>query len=454
MSVVLLSAAIAICLVGCILPLFNTITAKQITLPLSRSSFWTMMGALVLVTGITAGGYPALFLSSLRPVKVLKGALKFSPAAFWLRKGLVIFQFTLSILLIIGTMVISRQVNYLQTVNLGFDRDNLIYSPVLGDLWKRYSAVTAELTGMPGIQAVTRTDQAPQETGAHAYDMNWEGKDPNTRTVVIHTTVGYGWLKMMNLTLLQGRDFSPEFPTDTSAYIINETALKLIGYKDPIGRPLSIFGTQHWKIIGVVRDFHFKSLHDPIEPLLINLNEGIHWGFIMVKARTGQTAEAVASMRKMYRDLEPKFPFVYHFTEEEYQRLYNNERMIGRLSDSFAVLAVFISCLGLLGLAMFTSEQRTKEIGIRKILGASELTIFRMLSKDFLELVGVALVIGSPLAWLLMDNWLREYAYRTNIAWWIFAVAALAALLIALLTISFQALKAAVANPVQSLRAD
>jgi putative ABC transport system permease protein len=453
MLVVFCSTALALCLVGCTLPLFNTITAKQITLPLTQPIFWETVAALVLLTGFTAGSYPALFLSSLRPVKVLKGTLKFSPTAFWLRKGLVIFQFTLSTLLIIGMMVISRQVNYLQTVNLGFDRDNLIYTPLQGDLWQKYPAFKAGLTGMPGIQAVTRADQPPQQTGAHAYDMTWEGKDPTTRTVVIHVTVGYGWLKTMNLQLLRGRDFSPEFPADTNAYIINETALKLIGYKDPIGRPLSIFD-QHYKIIGVVKDFHFKSLHDPIEPLLINLDERISRGFIMVKARPGQTREAVASMQKVHRELEPKFPFTYQFSDEEYQRLYNNEQMIGRLSDSFAVLAVFISCLGLLGLAMFTSEQRTKEIGIRKVLGASELNIFGMLSRDFLELVGIALVIASPLAWLLMDNWLREYAYRTNIAWWIFAVAGAGAMSIALLTISFQAVKAALANPVTSLRSE
>ena len=466
---VLLAAVLALLLIACILPVFNTITGKQITLPLAHPAFWVVVAALILVTGFTAGSYPALFLSSLRPVKVLKGtpgfrprpsvlklgrwSLKFSPTAFWLRKGLVIFQFTLSILLIIGTMVISRQVNYLQTVNLGFDRDNLIYTPVQGDLAQKYPAFKAELTGMPGIRAVTRTDQPPQQTGAHAYDMTWEGKDPSTRTVVIHTTVGYGWLKMLNLQLLQGRDFSPEFPTDTNAYIINEAALKLIGYKDPIGRPLSIFD-QHYKIIGVVKDFHFKSLHDPIEPLLINLNQQIHWGFIMVKAQPGQTREAIASMQKIHRQLEPKFPFTYSFSDQEYQRLYNNEQLIGRLADGFAILAVFISCLGLLGLAMFTSEQRTKEIGIRKVLGASELNIFGMLSKDFLELVGIALVIASPLAWLLMDNWLREYAYRTNIAWWIFAAAGAGAVGIALLTISFQAVKSALANPVASLRSE
>lgn len=453
MLVVTLSAALALCLDGCILPLFNTIASKHLTLSLDQPWFWAMVSALILLTGFIAGSYPALVLSNLRPVKVLKGAFKFSPAAFWLRKGLVIFQFTLSILLIIGMMVISRQVNYLQTVNLGFDRENLVYTPIRGDLTQKFPAFKAELSGMPGIQGVAMTDQPPQQTGAHAYDLDWEGKNPNVRTVVIHTTVGYGWLKMMNLKLLQGRDFSTEFPTDSNAYIINETALKLIGYKDPIGRPLSIFG-QHFKIIGVVKDFHFKSLHDPIEPLLINLNEHNNWGFILIKSRPGQAKEAIASMRKTLREFEPKFPFVYYFSDEEYRRLYNDEQMIGRLSDSFAVLAIFISCLGLLGLAIFTSEQRTKEIGIRKVLGASELNIFGMLSKDFLQLIGVAIIVASPVAWLLMNNWLREYPYRTNIAWWIFAIAGLSALLIALLTVSVQAVKSALANPVKSLRSE
>ena len=452
---VFLAAIVSLALTWVILPVFDNITGKQIVLPLSRPSFWGIVTTLILLTGFVAGSYPALFLSSLKPVKVLKGTLKFSPAAFWLRKGLVIFQFSLSILLIIGMMVISRQVTYLQTVNLGFDREDLLYIPVRGDLYKKFTAFKTELSGMPGIQAVVRTDQPPQQTGAHAYDIEWEGKNPATKAVVIHVTVGYGFLKMLNLHLLQGRDFSREYPTDTSAYIINETALKLIGYKDPgpIGRPLSIFGDK-CKIIGVVKDFHFKSLHDPIEPLLINLNEAISWGYILVKSQPGRTRDAIASLQKVYREMEPKFPFTYLFADEEYQRLYNSEQMVGRLSDGFAILAIFISCLGLLGLAIFTSEQRTKEIGIRKILGASEGSIFRMLSKDFLQLVGLAFLIASPVAWLLMQNWLREYPYRIDISWWIFIVAGLAALLIALLTVSFQAIKAALINPVQSLRSE
>ncbi|HXB06389.1 MAG TPA: FtsX-like permease family protein, partial [Puia sp.] len=450
---VLLAAIFSIALTWMILPAFNQVTGKQILLPLAQPPFWGLVAALVLITGIVAGSYPAFFLSSLRPVRVLKGTMKFTPAAFWLRKGLVVFQFTLSILLIIGMMVVSRQVNYLQTINLGFDRENLLYTPVRGSLYTKFPAFKTELSAMPGIQAVVRTDQPPQQTGAHAYDIEWEGKNPATKAVVIHVTVGYGFVKMLNLRMVEGRYFSPAFPTDTAAYIINETALKLIGYKHPIGRPLSIFGQKN-KIIGVVSDFHFKSLHDPIEPLLINLNEKISWGFILVKSQPGRTREAIASLQKVYREMEPAFPFTYYFASEEYQRLYNSEQMVGRLSDGFAVLAIFISCLGLLGLAIFTAEQRTKEIGIRKVLGASEVNIFRMLSKDFLYLVGTAFLIASPIAWLLMEGWLREYPYRTNLAWWIFLLAGAGALLIALLTVSYQAIKVALSNPVKILRTE
>lgn len=451
--IVSLSAIVSLALVWLVLPVFNNITGKQMSLPLTQGSFWGAVAALVLLTGLFAGSYPALFLSSLKPVKVLKGTLKFSVSAFWLRKGLVIFQFALSILLIIGMMVISRQVTFLQTANLGFDREDLIYTPVQGDLAQKFAAFKTQLQSMPGIKSVARTDQPPQNIGAHAYDMEWEGKDPTTKTVVIHTTVGYDYIKMLNLKLLAGRDFSPAFPTDTAAYIINEMALKLIGYKNPIGRPLSIFG-QHYHIIGVVKDFHFKSLHDPIEPLLINLNEKITWGDILVKTQPGKAKEAIASMQQVYHEMEPKFPFTYHFTDEEYQRLYNSEQMVGKLSDSFAFLAVFISCLGLMGLAMFTAEARTREIGIRKVLGAGESTIFRMLSADFLQLVALAFLIASPIAWLVMTDWLRAYPYRIGISWWIFVVAGASALLIALLTVSYQSLKSALANPIQSLRSE
>ncbi len=451
--ITILAVIVSLVIVIFLLPVFNWLTDKQILFPFRSTSFWITITGLTVLTGFIAGSYPAIYLSSFRPIKVLKGTLKFSDHAMVLRKGLVTFQFVLSIVLIIGTIIIMKQVNYLQTKNLGFDKENLIYIPFQGEMANKFKVFKQEISGMPGIKDVSRTDQPPTRTGAHAYDMQWTGKDPNVKTVVIHLTVGYGFLKIMNLQLIQGRDFSPDFPTDTLGYIINETALKLIGYKEPIGKPLSIFKT-NGHIVGVVKDFHFKSLHDPIEPLLINLNERIDWGNALIKTEGGKTKEAIANLEKIWSQMEPKFPFEYYFVDEDYKRLYENEQTISKLSNGFAFLAIFISCLGLMGLTMFTAEQRRKEIGIRKVIGAGSADIVLMLSNDILKIVFLSFIISTPLSWLAMNNWLQNYAYRTNISWWIFLVSGAAALIIALFTISFQAIKAARANPVISLRSE
>jgi len=451
--ITILAVIVSLVVVIFLLPVFNWLTDKQILFPFRSTSFWITITGLTVLTGFIAGSYPAIYLSSFRPIKVLKGTLKFSDHALVLREGLVTFQFVLSIVLIIGTIIIVKQVNYLQTKNLGFDKENLIYIPFQGEMANKFKVFKQEISGMPGIKDVSRTDQPPTRTGAHAYDMQWTGKDPNVKTVVIHLTVGYGFLKIMNLQLIQGRDFSPDFPTDTLGYIINETALKLIGYKEPIGKPLSIFKT-NGHIVGVVKDFHFKSLHDPIEPLLINLNERIDWGNALIKTEGGKTKEAIANLEKIWSQMEPKFPFEYYFVDEDYKRLYENEQTISKLSNGFAFLAIFISCLGLMGLTMFTAEQRRKEIGIRKVIGAGSADIVLMLSNDILKIVFLSFIISTPLSWLAMNNWLQNYAYRTNISWWIFLVSGAAALIIALFTISFQAIKAARANPVISLRSE
>ncbi len=453
MLLTLFSVLFALTLVNLLLPLFNELTEKQITFPFKSSSFWLSILGLTLLTGFISGSYPALFLSSLRPVKILKAPVKFRGSAIWFRKGLVTFQFVLSIVLIIGTIIIMQQIKYVQTMDLGFNKENLIYVPFQGQMANKFDLFKHEISGMPGIKDVTRTDQPPTRTGSHAYDMEWPGKNPNTKTVVIHVTVGYGFLKIMNLQLLQGRDFSKDFPTDSLGYIINETALRLIGYKYPIGQPLSIFGTKG-HILGVVKDFHFKSLHDPIEPLLINLNEHIHWGNGLIKTEAGKTKEAIASLEKVCKQLEPKFPFTYYFVDEDYKRLYENDQTISRLSSGFAFLAIFISCLGLMGLTMFTAEQRRKEIGVRKVIGASTMDIVTMLSMGIVRIVILSVIVATPVAWLVMNRWLLDYAYRIQVGWWIFFIAGMIALLIALLTISYQALKAALANPVNSLRSD
>ena len=448
-----IALVIAIVLVIVLLPVFNTITQKQIDYPFANYRFWIGMLLLTLITGFISGSYPALFLSAFKPVSVLKGTLKLSSGSAWFRKGLVVFQFGLSILLIVGTIVISKQVNYIQSKDLGYDRENLLYVPIEGDLAKNYNIFKNEAMNMPGIMDVSRMSDAPINFGSTTGGVNWEGKDPNVNIEFTQVSVGYDFTKTMKLQLVAGRDYSRDFATDSLAYIINEAALKRIGYKDPINKPFTMWGKKG-KIIGVLKDFHFNSLKEQIQPLVVRLGDTVHYGNILVRTKPGQTQQAVATLEKLCKELNPKFTFTYYFTDKEYQKLYNDEQVVGKLSKTFAFLAIFISCLGLLGLAMFTAEQRVKEIGIRKVLGASVSSLFGLLSTEFIILVGIALLIASPLAWYFMNEWLKAYTYRTDIDWWVFALAAVLSILIALVTVSFQAAKSALMNPVKSLRSE
>lgn len=437
------------------LPYFDLLTAKNIVLPVRMPGFWVAIAGLLLATGFIAGSYPALFLSSLNPVKVLKGALKFSPGAMLFRKGLVVLQFAMSIVLITGTIFISRQLRYLQTKNLGFDRGNLVYMhfPYPQGLPSGFNVFKQRLLPLPGIKAVDYSAQPPSHTVNYTYNLNWSGKNPNTKAFAIWNGVGYDYFNLMGIQFSEGRAFSTDFSTDSTGIIINETALKMMGLLKPLGEQVTI-GNERRTIIGVVNDFHFKSLHEPIEPLILFLSRQPNWGYLLVKTEAGKTRQGIASMEKVFTQLERKFPFRYSFADEEYQKLYNDEVTVSKLGDSFSSLAIFISCLGLLGLTMFTAEQRRKEIGVRKVIGASVADILKMLSKDILKLIALAALIAIPVAWLAMRNWLQNFAYRVTINWWVFVLAGGVALLIALATISYQAIRAALANPVKSLRAD
>jgi ABC-type antimicrobial peptide transport system permease subunit len=444
---------ISIILVSLVLPAFNLLTRKNIHIPFHNPVFWLCIAGLMLITGIVSGSYPAFYLSSFKPIRVLKGSLQFSGGVLWFRKGLVVFQFILSILLIIGTIVVSMQVNYAQTINLGYDRENLIYVPIEGALADHYELFKNTGQQMPGINCITRMTDAPTQFSNGTGGVNWDGKNPDADLSFSYAAVGYDFIKVLHLTLKGGRDFSREFGTDSVGYLINESALKLIGYKDPIGKPLTFWGKKG-TIIGVLKDFHFNSLHEPINPLIVSLGENIHFGSMLVRTQPGRTKEALSSLETVSKSLNPKFPFTYKFSDEEYQNLYTSEQVVKQLSNYFAVLAIFISCLGLLGLVMYTAEQRTKEFGIRKVLGASPSALFGLLSKEFFGIVAIALIIASPVAWLAMNNWLQDYAYRIHISGWIFLIAGVTTLSIALITISFQSLKAALANPVKSLRTE
>ncbi|GAB4031775.1 ABC transporter permease [Spirosoma gilvum] len=444
---------LALTLVMVILPAFNTLTGKQLALPFSQPIFWFTLLSLLVLTGFISGSYPALFLSALNPVRVLKGTLRFSPGATNFRKGLVVFQFGLSILLVAGMIVMYRQVEYIQTKNIGFNRENLIYMPLEGELGKKYALFKEEVSQMPGVLTVSRMRGTPTLILHHTGDFAWPGKDPNQPVKFADETVGYDLVKTMGLTLKEGRDFSKSFGTDSVGFLVNETALAKMGYKTGLNQPLS-WGSRQGKIIGVLKDFHFNSMHQAIDPLVIRLDETRDWGTILVRTQAGKTKEALASMEKVCQQLNPNFPFTYQFSDQEFTKLYRSEQMVSQLANYFAILAIFISCLGLFGLATFTAEQRTKEIGVRKVLGASVGSVVTLLSKDFLKPVFIAILITTPIAWYVMSRWLADFAYKVDLSWWIFALAGGLATIIALLTVSFQSIKAALMNPVKSLRSE
>jgi putative ABC transport system permease protein len=452
-----LAMSLSLLLLFLLLPAFNHFTEKQITSPVSEGSFWASLVFLVIITGLVAGSYPALYLSSLKPVHVLKAVVRFTQGAIWFRKGLTVFQFILAIILLVATLVITRQTNYVQNTNLGYNRENLVFTRIEGELMNenKYLLFKEEVSKMPGIAMVDRSSEAPHAMDFVVTDaINWEGKEKNAAIGFKPSSVGFDFVKLMNLKIAAGRGFSREIATDsTDAFMVNEEAVKEMGMKDPIGKWVSA-----WKkkghIIGILKDYHTHSLREPIKPLIIDVKEYEYFGVIIVRTKPGQTREALASLAKVYTDINPNYPFACQFIDEEYKKLYSNELIISKLSVLFATLAIVIACLGLLGLVMFSAEQRVKEIGIRKVLGASLGQIVALFSKDFLKLIMIAFLIAAPVGWYAMHQWLQDFAYRIDISWWIFALAGAVSLLIALLTVSYQAIKAAIANPVKSLRSE
>lgn len=450
---VVIAFAISLLITALILPLFNEITDKHVEIPMSSSLFWLYLLVLTIVTGLVSGSYPALYLSSFKPVGVLKGSPNFGTRATWLRKGLVVFQFSLSLILIVGTIVVSRQVNYIQSVNLGYNRSNLIFIPLEGGILEKYTLFKNRALNLPGINSVTRITSNPTSIGTGTGGLQWEGKDPSSKVQFTFADVGYDFTKVMEVSMAAGRDFAKEFASDSTGYILNETASKLMNTKNPIGMPLTMWETKG-TVVGIVKDFHFNSLHEQISPLVLRLRDNQKYGSAMVRTEPGKTKEALASLEKLCKELNPQFPFTYKFLDQEYQKLYKSEQVVNSLSTAFAFLGTFISCLGLLGLAMFTVEQRTREIGIRKVLGASAGSLFNLLSSELMMLVGISLLIASPLAWMISKDWLKGYAYHIDVTLWIFIIAGLLTSLVALITISIQTLRAMFTDPVKSLRTE
>jgi putative ABC transport system permease protein len=449
------------------LPSFNSLTAKQIASPIIDPSYWVVLLALMLITGVVAGSYPALYLSSLKPARILRGTLRFTNGAIWFRKGLVCFQFALSILLIIVTIVVSNQTQYVQNTNLGYDRNNLVYIQLEGELNPKYALFRERALKMPGIAMVDRATEAPHamgfvvdedngfaETNTGDDAINWEGKEKNASVGFKPASVGFDFIKIMNLKVTEGRDFSRSYATDSAdAFMINEEAVKQMGMKDPIGKWVSAWNKKG-HIIGVLKDYHTNTLREPIKPVILDVKEYEFFGVIIVRLEAGKTKEGLASLKTVCREINPNYPFAFQFLDQEYDKLYRNEQVVTKLTNIFAVLGIAISCLGLLGLVMLAGEQRTKEIGIRKVLGATVSNIINLLSKEFMMLVLLSFLVAAPVSGYLMNQWLQGFAYKIELSWWIFIMAGTFAMIIALITISIQAVQSAIVNPVKSLRSE
>lgn len=447
----LISVFIAMLIVLLSLPYFNQLTDKQLNIDFSETSFLIILITITLSTTLISGSYPALFLSSFKPIAVLKSAIVKTTSGMLMRKGLVVMQFTMSVFLIIGTAVIYNQIQYIKNKNLGIDKGNLIQVELTGDLYDKAETFLQQISRSSAIKSAAVTADNPVQINGSSSDLNWKGKAPGQLGQISATWVGYDFLKTAGIPLVDGRDFDRSRP-DSANYLINETAARMMGFKNPVGQTVS-FWAGTGQIIGVMKDFHLKSLHESITPLILVLQPG-NASYLLVRTEPGKTAQAISDMQGVYAGYNSKFPFEYRFMDDIYNERYKSENIIGELGNIFAGLTIFISCLGLFGLAAFTAEQRFREIGIRKVLGATVANLTGLLSKDFLKLVLLALLVAIPAAVWAMKTWLQSFAYRIDLPWWIFALSGISAVIIAFVTVSFQAIKAAVANPVKSLRAE
>ncbi|WP_350285072.1 ABC transporter permease [uncultured Croceitalea sp.] len=450
----LFAAFIAILLTWLLLPFVNNLTGKQIALPFLNFTYWIVLLLLVLIMGLLAGSYPALFMSSLRPIRVLQGTMQFSGSSKWIRKGMTVFQFGLSILLIIATLVVSRQTDYVQNSHLGYNRDNLIYIRVEGQLAeaKNYTIFKQEASKLSGVGMVDRSSEAPHSMTFEVFDpVKWEGKSLGESVGFRPKSVGFDFLEIMGLKVAEGRGFNKAIATDSiDAFMINREAVRQMAIENPIGKWVSAW-KKRGRIIGILEDYHTASMHEKIAPVIVDVKENLSFGFILVKTLPGKTKEALDGLKEVYKSINPNRPFDFQFADLEYQAMYANEQVMAKLSNIFSVLAIIISCLGLLGLAMFSAQQRIKEVAVRKVLGASISSILGLFSKDIMKLIGFSFLISVPIGWYMMSQWLEGFAYKVDLSWWIFALAGFLAFLIAFLTISSQSLKVAYTNPATSL---
>ncbi len=442
--------SISILLAQLLLPFYNDLVEKQLFIDYSSPKFWMVAGCLIFFTGIISGSYPAFYLSSFQPVKVLKGKVHTGKSGSLPRKVLVTLQFGFSILLIIGTIIIYQQIQHVKSRDLGYQQENLITVEDTREISNNFKAIKAELMQSGVVSSVTRSNSAITQINSNNF-LGWPGKPEDLRVIFATISAEYDYTKTMGIKVLQGRDFSEDFKSDTSAIIINKAGLDLMNLKDPIGTQLDLWGGKR-ELIGVVDNVLMGSPYRPVGPMFIILNPG--W-INAITVRLEKTNDLPASLKKVeeiFKKYNPAYPFEYDFADVEFAKKFTTIDMTSRLATLFASLAIIITGLGLFGLAAFTAEQRTKEIGIRKVLGASVPGLVTLMSKDFSKLVIASFLLSAPLAWWLLNSYLERYPYRIEISWWVFPLTGIISLVFALIIVSTQALRAAQANPVNSLR--
>jgi putative ABC transport system permease protein len=460
--VVVIAFILAISLASLLLPLFNNLAAKQMNMLWSNPYFWLLSFGFILITAFLSGFYPAIYLSSFQPVRVLKGSFRVGRFAAIPRKILIVTQFTISVTLIISTIVIIRQIQIAKDRPVGYTREGLIMLDMKSDdFYGKYDLLRDELKRTGVVAEMSESMGTVTELASGNSGFDWKGRDPQIEQSLGTLAVTYEHGKTVDWQFVQGRDFSRDFPTDSLGLVINEAAAKFMNLKNPVGEPVSWTWWENndvinYNILGVIRNMVMESPYEAITPTVFFIkghNGGVNCINIKISPKVSANA-ALPKIEAVFKKLIPSAPFDYKFVDEEYAKKFINEERIGKLATFFAILAIFISCLGLFGLASFVAEQRTKEIGIRKVLGASVANLWKLLSQDFVVLVIISCLIAAPIAWYFMNNWLQKYTYRIEISWWIFAAADTGALIITLLTISYQAIKAAIANPVNCLRTE
>lgn len=446
----LLASILAFFIIYLLMPFYNDLSGKHLALGLANSGVWLVMAATITGTLAMAGIYPALLLSSFKPIQALKGKLSIGMSNASFRKILVVTQFTFSVGLIISTIIISSQLKYIREKDLGYDKEHVFSFGMRSEMHDHFDAVRDQLLKQPGILSVATSGNGIIGNGNTTGDTDWDGKEPGRSFLIHPNSIDKNLIPLLNMQIVAGKNFSGS-KSDSAHLILNETAVKQAGIKDPIGKRFSVWDTRG-TIIGVVKDFNYASLKQAIEPAIFYYTP-INWT-VYIKTTGKSAPKAIAAAQKAWKAYSPDFPFNYSFLDQDYNDMYESDQRTGALFNVFAVVAILISCLGLLGLATFTAQVKTKEIGIRKVLGASVAGIAGMLNREFIKLIIIAFVIATPITWWLMSKWLQDFAYRIHIGWWVFALAGLLSVLIALLTVSFQSIKAALANPVKSLRTE